>query len=175
MIIRGILETTPIQVLVLVKEVRVIRTKNNDLMAFLKVNDVETDLELIVFPQQYQQYMSLIKENEVRMIDGQISLNKRGDKQIIVNHIKAIDLKQLEDRIFEVTKCYVKVGDFQEANSQIQKLKELALENPGPANIILVNDARQTWQFNSPYQISYSQRVQKEVKAIFGHNNVVFK
>src|SRR5699024_9947757 len=37
-----------IQVLVLVKEVRVIRTKNNDLMAFLKVNDVETDLELIV-------------------------------------------------------------------------------------------------------------------------------
>lgn len=164
-----------IQVLVLVKEVRVIRTKNNDLMAFLKVNDVETDLELIVFPQQYQQYMGLIKENEVRMIDGQISLNKRGDKQIIVNHIKAIDLKQLEDRAIEVTKCYVKVSDFQEANSQIQKLKELALENPGPANIILVNDARQTWQFNSPYQISYSQRVQKEVKSLFGHNNVVFK
>ena len=63
-----------------------------------------------------------------------------------------------------------------EGNEEIiQKLKDLAMANPGPAIIILVNDMRQTWQLNSPYTISYSQRVQSEVKGIFGNERVVFK
>ena len=159
----------------LIKAVRVIRTKNDDLMAFVTVNDADSEAELIVFPQQYQRVASLLVEQQIIWLDGTISLNKREEKQIIINELK--DAKRLDLTIErkEITKCYVKIPDFNAATEQIQKLKDLAMANPGPAIIILVNDMRQTWQLNSPYTISYSQRVQSEVKGIFGNERVVFK
>lgn len=158
-----------------IKTIRIIRTKNNDLMAFVSVSDTESEAELIVFPQQYQRFSSLLIEQQIVLLDGTISLNKREEKQIIINDLKEANKLDLTIERKEITKCYVKISDFKIANEQIQKLKELALENPGPAIIILVNELRQTWQLNSPYTISYSQRVQNEVKNIFGNERVVFK
>lgn len=158
-----------------IKGIRVIRTKNNDLMAFVNVNDAESEAELIVFPQQYQRFSALLVEQQIVFLDGTISLNKREEKQIIVNDLKVASDLDLTIKRQEITKCYVKIPDFNSSSEQIQKLKDLAIENPGPAIIILVNDLRQTWQFNSPFTISYSQRVQNEVKEIFGNEHVVFK
>lgn len=158
-----------------IKGIRVIRTKNNDLMAFVSVNDADSEAELIVFPQQYQRFSSLLVEQQIVFLDGTISLNKRDEKQVIINDLKVANKLDLTFERKEITKCYVKIPDFKTATDQIQKLKDLAIDNPGPAIIILVNDLRQTWQFNSPYTISYSQRVQNEVKEIFGNERVVFK
>lgn len=158
-----------------IKAVRVIRTKNNDLMAFVSVSDAESEAELIVFPQQYQRFSSLLVEQHIVYLDGTISLNKREEKQIIINDLKLANTLDLTVERKEITRCYVKIPDFTKATQQIQKLKNLAINNPGPAVIILVNDLRQTWQFHSPYTISYSQRVQNEVKDIFGNERVVFK
>ena len=119
--------------------------------------------------------MSVSVTQHIVYLDGTISLNKREEKQIIINDLKLANTLDLTVERKEITRCYVKIPDFTKATQQIQKLKNLAINNPGPAVIILVNDLRQTWQFHSPYTISYSQRVQNEVKDIFGNERVVFK
>lgn len=163
-----------IKTIAYIKGVRVIRTKNNDLMAFVSASDNEVEIELIIFPQQYQRFSNLLVEQQIIYFDGTVNLNKRQEKQVIVNDLQAAAKLNLTIKKDEITKCYVKIPDFETATELIQKLKDLAIENPGPASIILVNDARQTWLLNSPYTISYAQRVQNEVKAIFGNDRVVF-
>lgn len=160
----------------MIKAVRVIRTKKNDLMAFVTLSDVDSELEVVVFPQTYQQYQVLLVEQTLVYTEGTVELNRRGEKQLIGNFIQlASELKREIPEVKPISTCYIKLVSQQESTQQIQRLKQLALDNPGPAKIILVTDQRQTWQLNQPYVISYSQRVQEEVRRIFGHTNVVFK
>ena len=105
-----------------IKAVRVIRTKNNDLMAFVSVSDAESEAELIVFPQQYQRFSSLLVEQYIVYLDGTISLNKREEKQIIINDLRLANTLDLTVERKEITRCYVKIPDFTKATQQIQKL-----------------------------------------------------
>ena len=160
----------------MIKTVRVIRTKKNDLMAFVTLSDIDFELEVVVFPQPYQHHQALLTEQSLVYIEGTVELNRRGEKQLIANFIQlASALKREIAEVQPISTCYIKLVSKQETDRQIQQLKQLALDNPGPAKIILVTDQRQTWQLNHPYVISYSQRVQEEVRRIFGHANVVFK
>lgn len=161
----------------LIKTMRVIRTKKNDLMAFVTLSDVEIELETVVFPQQYQRFEALLAEQKIVYLEGMVDLNRRGEKQLIVNFVQpATEIKQKETKAPpSITTCYIKLLELERMDKQIKQLKQLALDNPGPARIILVVPQQQTWQLNAPYLISYSQRVQEEVRRIFGHKNVVFK
>lgn len=73
----------------LITDVRSIITKNNERMAFVKIEDLTSDIEAVVFPKLFQGVADLIVPEKTVAISGKISL-RNGEKSIIIDAIKAI-------------------------------------------------------------------------------------
>ena len=70
-------------------KIRETTTKNNDIMAFIRVNDEFGDVDLTIFPTTYKKFNN-IKEGNIIEIVGRVE--KRYDKyQVIVNNIKILE------------------------------------------------------------------------------------
>ena len=159
----------------MVKQVKVIHTKKNDLMAFVTISSETDNASVIVFPALYQKAVTFLKPNQILYIEGIVDIDNRGEKQLIANRIRDARSIQIQETKQELRTCFIKVQDFVESSNQIQRLKEYATINSGPIQIILVDKDRKTWQLDMQYNISYAQRIQNELRQIFGSQNVVFK
>lgn len=67
------------------------------------------------------------------------------------------------------------MNSFPDAEKQIEVLKELSHEKPGPTGIIIVDDNYRTIKLDSKYNISYSGQTQQKVREIFYNGQVVYK
>jgi DNA polymerase III subunit alpha len=62
-------------------------TKNQDVMAFLQVEDLLGGYEVIVFPKTYQANMDIIRENKVLLIRGRVSIREDEAPKLIAESI----------------------------------------------------------------------------------------
>ena len=77
-----------VNLVVLIEKVRVVKTKNNDRMAFILASDDTGTCDLTLFPKQYEKYKD-IDRGEIVLVKGQVQ--KRFDKyQIIINEIQTM-------------------------------------------------------------------------------------
>ncbi|MBN1775737.1 MAG: DNA polymerase III subunit alpha [Clostridiales bacterium] len=58
-------------------------TKKQDLMAFVQMEDITGMFEVIVFPNTYQQYASMLKENRALLVTGKISMREDEEPKLI--------------------------------------------------------------------------------------------
>nr|WP_314278888.1 DNA polymerase III subunit alpha [uncultured Peptostreptococcus sp.] len=66
-------------------------TKNNDIMAFINIEDLYGSMEVVVFPRVLEKYKDLIKEDEIVLIKGKISIRGDEDVSLIAGQVKSID------------------------------------------------------------------------------------
>lgn len=74
-------------VLVEIQSIRVIRTKKGENMAFLKVSDSKTKLEVTVFSDQYRQFNNLLHEGRFYYLNGKVQA-RDGRLQLVLNNLK---------------------------------------------------------------------------------------
>ncbi|MDR1782590.1 MAG: DNA polymerase III subunit alpha [Bacilli bacterium] len=79
------------QAIAIIDHVKEIKTKNNDLMAFVQVNDSIDFKTLVVFPRVYIKYKNYLKNKNIILITGHI--DDKDDSNIIVNNIELINEK----------------------------------------------------------------------------------
>lgn len=72
-----------VRLLAMVSDIKVKVTKSNTTMANALVEDVTGAMELTVFPKTYAGYSSILKENEVYIIEGRLSVNADEKPQLI--------------------------------------------------------------------------------------------
>ena len=75
--------------LVIVRSVRVIKTKTGSLMAFLNVFDESDELEVTIFSKQYLLYHDLLVKNNILRIKGYFDLKR--ENTLIANEIIGVD------------------------------------------------------------------------------------
>lgn len=162
----------------LISQIRVIHTKNNELMAFVVLTSEFGEIEGVVFPNVYRQYQALLHQDHVVFVEGKVDHNRDNKKQLIISklddpekHLTPSSKKSTQT----IQRVYIKVSSTQQLDSQIDSLKQLAQKHNGPVEVILVNEKRQTFQLDRAYWISYTADVINKVKQIFGHDHVVFK
>ncbi len=78
-------------------------TKNNRMMAFITLEDLFSNIEVIVFPNIMEKYSDFIVEDSIVVIKGRISIREEEDPKLICEDI--IPLKTNGD----VQKLYIKV------------------------------------------------------------------
>lgn len=62
-------------------------TKNDKIMAFLNVEDLIGNVEVVVFPQVYERYSTLLVEDAKVFIRGRVSLEEDKDGKLICDQI----------------------------------------------------------------------------------------
>lgn len=74
----------------LVTEIKSITTKSNQLMAFVTVEDLAGQMEVIVFPNTLEKYGDIIKPDLPVWIEGKLSIREDEQPKIIVEFVKPI-------------------------------------------------------------------------------------
>ena len=80
----------------IVEEVKPIVTKKGDKMAFLKISDFTSSIEIVAFPKIYSEYHDLLQPESCIAIKGRKSL-RNGETSIIAEAVKKLDLEAKKD------------------------------------------------------------------------------
>lgn len=150
-----------------------ITTKNDQPMAFVTINNEVEELELILFPNLFQQFKSKLEVNQVVVVEGKPEIRK-GKPQLIIHNVQLAqdyNSSAVQGRLI----CFLQLFDFQEDKGMIEEVIQLADQNPGPCPIVLVDRNRQIRQLGSEHLIASSYRVRDKLISIFGKENVVFQ
>lgn len=71
------------------EEIREIRTKKGDLMAFAKVADFGATIEVVLFPKTYEEVKQLFSGEKCLAIEGKIS-ERNGEKSMVVDKVREV-------------------------------------------------------------------------------------
>lgn len=153
---------------------RIIRTKNDDLMAFVSLSDGLDEISIVVFPNVFNQCSELLKENQIILVSGFVELSQKQEKQVIARRIEKAQMTE-SDNSKAIPRCYIQLTDFIADADKIAWLKKYVISNPGPSQIILVDKDKNTILLDKPYMVAFNYRVQNELEIYFGTGHVVFQ
>lgn len=173
-----------------VTDVREITTKNNQKMAFVKVEDYHGSVELILFPNTFAQTAGLWQRDRIVLVRGKISAKDRagnlsGDLKVLVDSAREVTIDEAEN--FKPTKrsvgsawtktttaerIYIRLPDG--GNQELlMSLKQVIDQKPGEVEVVLVlgpDDGKQIIKL--PMKVDAGEPVLNELRALAGADNV---
>ena len=75
----------------LINNVSIKLTRNNDTMAFILLEDIFSNVEVIVFPKVYEKYKKLLENDAKILISGRASFNADENGKLVAENIFDLD------------------------------------------------------------------------------------
>ena len=66
-------------------------TKNNKMMAFITLEDLYGSVEVLIFPNRYEQYRGLLEEDNRIFVKGKVSFEEEEDSKLLCDFIAPFD------------------------------------------------------------------------------------
>jgi len=85
----------------MVSNLRTITTKKGDEMAFAVLEDMQGNLELVIFPKAWKRHQGLLRSDQVLLLRGEVD-NSRSDPKLLVSQVEAIRLDGNDDFVNSV-------------------------------------------------------------------------
>ncbi|GAA0078995.1 DNA polymerase III subunit alpha [Clostridium sp. CTA-5] len=141
-------------------------TRNNTIMAFLKLEDLSGTIEVIVFPKTLDRVRNLCIEDSLVIIKGRISLKAEELPKLICESIEPLEK-------VNSSKIYLKVDNTIKARELNNNLKSLVKEYKGDTPIYIFA-AEQRQQFRVPRDrwVSLESEVMNILRNYLGDENV---
>ncbi|EIV99452.1 DNA polymerase III subunit alpha [Thermoanaerobacter siderophilus] len=136
-------------------------TKNNNMMAFVTIEDLYGTIEVIVFPTVYEKYSSIIKEDNPVVVRGKVSLKEEEEPKILCDEIKL-----LSQAI--VKKLYLNLQD----STKIEIVKQILRKNPGNMPVVLKLNSKKLLAANRDLWVNGSKELIKQLYVVLGEENV---
>lgn len=174
MMVSDIAQGRQVRLLVYVKDVRVIRTKKGEQMAFVEVDDMTGSLSLTVFPTVFRTLRNKIEKNQVYFVEGKIEKsNYNQELQLLVDRI--IQANEIEQSIADVT-CYLKIPIGENEAQHLNQVHEVIKKNKGLSPVVLYYESsKRKLVLGEENWLNYSDTVEEQLQGILGVGNVVFK
>ncbi len=172
-----------------------ILTKNNEAMAFTKLEDMTGDIEAVIFPRVYRDHIELWQADKAVILSGRVQ-EKDGELKFLVESGYEITPENIEE-IERYTRREVGVGGRESeapasnfptpASPQavtvhlraylpetiLLKLRTIFDAHPGPYRVYFsVDNAEGQQKILSSYRITFDELVAKELEAILGADTV---
>ncbi len=111
-----------INIAVMISDIKKITTKNNEIMAFMTIEDEFGDAsELIVFPKTYKANISILEKDKPILVNGTIS-DKDGELKVLANTIYEITQINSEEICNKIKEDFTK--NEKKANIDFSKFKK---------------------------------------------------
>lgn len=156
-----------------VQEMRVIRTKRGESMAFVVFNDEDLEIDGVIFPDVLRNIKPWFEEQV--FVDCQVRVEDRqGKLQLIVEEATPLNFEKI--KTFEAEGViYVKFsGD--DLDGAIQALEEIAKDHPGPTPVKLYHEPfEQLYALSEAFYLVKDYQSIKRLTERFGKEHVVYK
>ena len=157
-----------------ISEKKEIVTRSGQRMAFIKLADMEAEIELIAFPGVLAKSEHMWQRDKVVLVGGKISSkDKNGnisDLKVIVETVEEIDLSNVYDE--KPKRLYIRLLDTKD-EQKLSKLKKTIDVYPGDIEIVLVVGPDQDKQIiKIPSKVEPNAELMSELDSIFGKNTI---
>lgn len=152
--------------------------KNNQMMAFITIEDLTGSIEALVFPKTYKDVKAYIHEDSIVKIDGRLSYREEEEPKLLCNNIvRLTDLSKepvkKEDTVAS-EKLYIRFGlgkDF-----LLEKVKGLLSLYKGNTPVYVhIEETKQTALAPKEFFVNADEYLMKDLVNILGKENVVLK
>lgn len=143
-------------------------TKNNNMMAFITLEDLFGTIECIVFPTTFDRYNKYLKEDGIVVIEGKISISEVEEPKIIVERISELN-------IYKRGKLYLKISS-NSASNTFEKLKGILRNYNGdtPVYVYLEREKKTVIADRTLWIDVNSSKAIEELKNFLGEESVKF-
>jgi DNA polymerase-3 subunit alpha len=154
-------------------EIKPIRTKKGEMMAFLTASDATGDVEGVIFPAVYRLHSAICQQGSVVLLKGHVE-ERNGKLQFIVQKLEeAESIKNLE---MTKEKLYIRVPKDHHDTEMLKEINAILKKYKGNTPVILYyEDRNQTLQLSEKDWIQPEANFLDELKALLGVSNVILK
>jgi DNA polymerase-3 subunit alpha len=149
----------------LISSIKVVQTKKGDAMAFVEAGDKTGTIELVVFPDVYQQRRMLLQEKQLLYVTAtvQVASNQR---KLIANELVALDSMK------NINKLYIRIPA--QIEEKAETIKYILENHPGSLSVFLYYERTKTMlELPVPqFGVFPTSTCLKELEQIVGKNNV---
>ena len=161
---------TSVKLVAIIQQIRKIRTKHGDSMAFLILVDEDGETNAVIFPKSYREFNKYINDGAIVTIEAKIS-ERNKERQLIINNLMEFDLSK--DNLKDSPRLFIKISSTSKENV-INKINAVTRDQKGNIPIILYyEDTKETIQLNEHYANNGNKKLLSDLKSIFGKENVV--
>ena len=155
---------TPVKVLGIVKEIRQIVTKKNDLMAFVTLSGLSADISITIFPKTYALYKEKLIDGAILAIKGTLNCDSDYGNAVIADVIE-----RPEDLTRKLWLKFETYNDFVNEQESIQK--RYYNSNPRSNIFCYIAEAKKTCMIPYSY-FNYTEEEKEYLINKYGTDNV---
>ncbi|MBP0986505.1 MAG: DNA polymerase III subunit alpha, partial [Oscillospiraceae bacterium] len=74
-----------------IESVRTKVTRNNETMAFVNIEDMSATMEMLVFPKVLTQYAAVIRDNNILVLTGRISMREEEEPKFLLSDARGVE------------------------------------------------------------------------------------
>jgi len=150
----------------IIHQVKPIVTKKGTTMAFFTLEDLRGEVEVIVFPDLYENSREVLKNEEVVRVRGKLDRNAEGEVKVIGEQITS--LKRVPKKV------YLKVSEHEKG--YLYSLKEILLSEEGTLPVYLYFEpSRKMILTQMDFWIPEDENLLGKIKELIGQKNVFVK
>ena len=141
-------------------------TKNNNMMAFITLEDLYGSIECIIFPATYEKNHKFIEEDKIILLEGRLSISEVEEPKIIAEKISPITK-------LDFTKLYLKLSGLEDTIN-LGKIKEILAKYSGetPVYVYFEKEKKTISADRNLWIDAKEERVIEELHALLGKESV---
>ncbi len=140
-------------------------TKNDQVMAFITLEDMVGAMEVIVFPKAYEANAPRLNADSKVFIEGKVSVEDGRDAKLIANKVTTFD---------EIPKTvWVRFADKESYDKAAPKLESLIKLSDGPDEVaVYLTGTRQIKKYGKAFSVKADKNFLSSLEEAFGKENV---
>lgn len=148
-----------------IKNIRTIRTKKGDQMAFVNVEDESTDISLTIFPEAFKKAQELLVEGDVIYATGKLGRDKRSQLNFVVDEVtRPTKNLTLDNTLF------LRVLEELDSDTSRLELAKLLEQYPGNKKTIVFYPKTDK---KILYKVNYSPELKAKLVKKLGIRNII--
>ena len=149
---------------------KILVTKSNKQMAFLDIEDLYGEIEVVVFPNVYEKYLQFIKEESILAIKGTINFKEDEAPKILADKIINLEASNNAEQEGLVK---IKVPKELEEEKCFNIIKELILANKGTKPVLIfLEKSGKKFKTNRDLWVNPSEAFIRAAEVLVGQENV---
>ncbi len=153
----------------IISEKRIKYTKNNQIMAYIILEDMVGSFEAIVFPKSYDRYKDLLEEDQIVWMQGRVSTDDERDSQLICESVSPIECENSRE-------LWIRFDDREAYEAQETYLRDVVFRRPGnDMMVIYLKKEKAVKRCTREGGIRADETTLTELRARLGAENIAVK
>ncbi|MFN8109184.1 MAG: DNA polymerase III subunit alpha [Thermoleophilia bacterium] len=157
----------------IIGSVKAITTRKGEPMLFLRLDDLEGSVEVVVVPNVYTEARDILREDALVLIAGRVDQKGEGETKMVARTVEAF----VPDPDAEEDRLTLRVSAQRLQDADLPHLRQLLVDHGGNAPVVVVvetPDGVRRFRFGKAYQVNPKDgSLQASLKTMFGEGCLV--